>query len=87
MDKEVMLSSYFKREAFIFSEDLGSDFRYQLLLQRKVIAEDALHKVIGDSAWKQYLALEDVCNELEGLRYQTMYLAGASDYEKIYHSF
>ena len=85
MDKETMLASYFKREAFIFNEDLGSDFRYQELLQRKVTAEDALRKVIGDDAWKQYLALDDICNELESVRYQTMYLAGASDCERIYH--
>lgn len=87
MDKEVMLSSYFEREPFIFNEYLGSDFQYQALLQRKVVAEDALRKVIGDTAWKQYLALEDICNELEGVRYQTMYLAGASDCEKLSHLF
>ena len=46
-------------------------------------AEEALQNVISQESWKQYLALDEICNELECARYKAMYLAGASDYEKL----
>lgn len=40
-------------------------------------------KMVGEAAWKQYLQLAEICNELESVRYQAMYLAGAADFEKL----
>ena len=42
-----------------------------------------MQSVISKEAWKQYLALDEICTELECARYKAMYLAGAADYEKI----
>ena len=42
-----------------------------------------MQSVISKEAWKQYLALDEICNELECARYKAMYLVGAADYEKI----
>ena len=33
---------------------------------------------------EQYLQLDELCNELESVRYQAMYLAGAADFEKLF---
>ena len=62
---------------------LGEDENYQRLKKVKIAAEEALQNVISKEAWKQYLALDEICNELECARYKAMYLAGASDYEKL----
>jgi len=43
-----------------------------------------LQSIISQEAWKQYLALDEICNELECTRYKAMYLAGAADYEKLF---
>ena len=40
--------------------------------------------MVGEAAWKQYLQLDEICNELESIRYQAMYLAGAADFEKLF---
>ena len=66
-----------------FSEMLGEDEDYQRLKNAKIAAEKALQSVISQESWKQYLALDEICNELECARYKAMYLAGAADYEKI----
>lgn len=63
---------------------LGEDENYQRLKKVKIAAEEALQNVISKEAWKQYLALDEICNELECARYKAMYLAGASDYEKLF---
>ena len=62
---------------------LGEDENYQRLKKVKIAAEEALQNVISKEAWKQYLALDEICNELECARYKAMYLAGAADHEKI----
>lgn len=62
---------------------LGEDENYQWLKNAKIAAEKALRDTISKEAWKQYLALDEICNELECARYKAMYLAGAADYEKI----
>lgn len=41
-------------------------------------------EMVGEAAWKQYLQLDELCNELESVRYQAMYLAGAADFEKLF---
>lgn len=79
-----MLDHYLSRDATLFKEELGDDAQYHALIQKKLAAEAALHQAIGDEAWKRYLELDAACNELESLRYRTMYLAGAADYEKVF---
>ena len=84
MDREKMLAHYSSREPVIFKEEAGSDARYRALLQRKADAEKALRKIMGEQAWKQYLVLDEACNELESYRYQILYLAGAADHETLH---
>ena len=79
-----MLDHYLSRDATLFKEELGDDAQYHALIQKKLAAEAALHQAIGDAGWKRYLELDSACNELESLRYRTMYLAGAADYEKLF---
>ena len=75
--------AYFEHNSTIFSEMLGEDQEYLRLKKAKRAAEEALQSVISKEAWNQYLALDEICNELECARYKAMYLAGAADYEKI----
>ena len=82
--QEVMLDYFNDREATLFRDELGSNARYHELLQKKLAAEDAHRKMVGEAAWKQYLQLDEICNELESVRYQAMYLAGAADFEKLF---
>ena len=63
---------------------LGEDENYQRQKKAKIAAEEALQNVINQEAWKQYLALDEICNELECARYKAMYLAGAADHEKLF---
>ena len=83
MDKQKLDDYYFERNSTIFSEMLDEDENYQRLKKAKLAAEKALQNVISKEAWKQYLALDEICNELECARYKAMYLAGAADYEKL----
>lgn len=84
MDKDKMLDYFNDREATFFRDELGSNARYHELLRKKLAAEDAHRKMVGEAAWKQYLQLDEICNELESVRYQAMYLAGAADFEKLF---
>lgn len=83
MSKQKIEDYYFEHNSTIFSEMLGEDEDYQRLKNAKIAAEKALQSVISQEAWKQYLALDEICNELECARYKAMYLAGASDYENL----
>ena len=83
MDKQKLEDYYFDRNSTIFSEMLDEDENYQRLKKAKLAAEKALQNIISKEAWKQYLALDEIGNELEGTRYKAMYLAGAADYEKL----
>ena len=83
MSKQKIEDCYFEHNSTIFSEMLGEDEDYQRLKNAKIAAEKALQSVISQEAWKQYLALDEICNELECARYKAMYLAGASDYENL----
>ena len=83
MSKQRIEACYSEHSSTIFSEMLGEDENYQRLKKVKIAAEEALQNVISKEAWKQYLALDEICNELECARYKAMYLAGASDYEKL----
>ncbi len=83
MENQKLEACYSEHSNTIFSEMLGEDENYQRLKKVKIAAEEALQNVISKEAWKQYLALDEICNELECARYKTMYLAGAADCQKL----
>lgn len=83
MENQKLEDCYSAYSSTVFSEMLGEDENYQRLKKAKIVAEEALQNVISQESWKQYLALDEICNELECARYKAMYLAGASDYEKL----
>ena len=83
MENRKLEEYYSEHSSTIFSEMLGEDENYQRLKKAKRAAEEALQNVISKEAWKQYLALDEIGNELECTRYKAMYLAGATDYEKL----
>ena len=83
MENQKLEEYYSEHSSTIFSEMLGENGNYQRLKKVKIAAEKALQSGISQEAWKQYLALDEICNELECARYKTMYLAGAADYEKL----
>lgn len=76
MENQKLEDCYSAHSSTIFSEMLGEDENYQRLKKAKRAAEEALQSVISKEAWKQYLALDEICNELECARYKAMYLAG-----------
>ena len=83
MENQKLEACYSEHSSTLFFEILGEDENYQRLKNAKIAAEKALQSVISQESWKQYLALDEICNELECARYKAMYLAGASDYEKL----
>ena len=83
MENQKLEACYSEHSSTLFVEMLGEDDNYQRLKNAKIAAEKALRDTISNEAWKQYLALDEICNELECARYKAMYLAGASDYEKL----
>lgn len=83
MENQKLEACYSEHSSTLFFEMLGEDENYQRLKNAKIAAEKALRDTISNEAWKQYLALDEICNELECARYKAMYLAGAADYEKI----
>lgn len=83
MENQKLDEYYSEHSSTIFSEMLDEDENYQWLKNAKIAAEKALQSVISQESWKQYLTLDEICNELECARYKAMYLAGASDYEKL----
>ena len=83
MENQKLEACYSEHSSTLFFEMLGEDENYQRLKNAKITAEKALRDTISKEAWKQYLALDEICNELECARYKAMYLASAADYEKI----
>lgn len=83
MENQKLEACYSEHSSTLFFEMLGEDENYQRLKNAKITAEKALRDTISKEAWKQYLALDEICNELECARYKAMYLAGAADYEKL----
>lgn len=83
MENQKLEACYSEHSNTIFSEMLSEDENYQRLKNAKIAAEKALRDAISKEAWKQYLALDEICNELECTRYKAMYLAGAADHEKL----
>lgn len=84
MDKELMSDYYWQNLDNILKRKLVDDVEYHALIQKKIAAENLLKECISEEAWKRYLALDAVCNELESLRHEATYLAGAADYEKLF---
>ena len=83
MENQKIEDYYSEHSSTIFSEMLGEDENYQRLKKAKIAAEKAMRSVISKEVWKQYLALDEICNELECALYKAMYLEGAADYEKL----
>lgn len=83
MENQKLEACYSEHSSTIFSEMLDEDENYQRLKKAKLAAEKALQNVISKKAWKQYLALDEIGNELECARYKAMYLAGAADCKKL----
>ena len=83
MENQKLEDCYSAHSSTIFSEMLGEDENYQRLKKAKLAAEKALQNVISKEAWKQYLALDEIGNELECARYKAMYLAGAANCKKL----
>ena len=83
MENQKIEDYYSEHSNTIFSEMLGEDENYQRLKKAKLAAEKALQNVISKEAWKQYLALDEIGNELECARYKAMYLAGAANCKKL----
>ena len=83
MENRKLGECYSEHSSTIFSEMLGEDENYQRLKKAKLAAEKALQNVISKEAWKQYLALDEIGNELECARYKAMYLAGAANCKKL----
>ena len=83
MENQKLEACYSEHSSTLFFEMLGEDENYQRLKNAKIAAEKALRDTISKKAWKQYLTLDEICNELECARYKAMYLAGAADYEKL----
>ena len=83
MENQKIEDYYSEHSSTIFSEMLGEDENYQRLKKAKLAAEKALQNVISKEAWKQYLALDEIGNELECARYKAMFLAGAANCKKL----
>lgn len=83
MENQKIEDYYSEHSSTIFSEMLGEDENYKRLKKAKLAAEKALQNVISKEAWKQYLALDEIGNELECARYKAMYLAGAANCKKL----
>ena len=83
MENQKLEACYSEHSSTLFFEMLGEDENYQRLKNAKIAAEKALRDTISKEAWNQYLALDEICNELECARYKAMYLAGAADYKQL----
>ena len=82
MDTDAMTAYYWKNLKDI-PQQLADNNKYHALIQRKIAAENALKVLISEEAWRRYLELDAISNELESVRLEAMYLAGAADHEKL----
>lgn len=83
MDTDAMAAYYWKNLKDIPQRQLADNDEYHALIQKKITAENALKALISEEAWRRYLELDAISNELESVRLEAVYLAGASDYEKL----
>lgn len=84
MEKDLMNVRFEAHSETILPESLGENADYRQLVKKKLDAETALQAAASQEVWEQYLKLDEICNELEGMRYKAMYFAGAADYEKLF---
>ena len=82
MNTDAMTAYYWENLKDI-SQQLADDDEYHALIQKKIAAENTLKALVSEEAWRCYLKLDAISNELEGVRLEAMYLAGAADYEKL----
>ena len=83
MDTDAMTDYYWENLKDILQRQLADDDEYRALIQKKIAAENALKALISEEAWRRYLELDAISNELESVRLEAVYLTGASDYEKL----
>ena len=83
MDTDAMTAYYWKNLKNIPQRQLADNHEYHALIQRKIAAENALKALINEEAWRCYLKLDAISNELESVRLEATYLAGAADHEKL----
>ena len=83
MDTDAMTAYYWENLKDISQQQLADDDEYHALIQKKIAAENELKALISEEAWRCYLKLDAISNELEGVRLEAMYLAGAADHEKL----
>ena len=83
MDTDAMTAYYWKNLKDISQQQLADDDEYHALIQKKIAAENELKALISEEAWRCYLKLDATSNELESVRLEAMYLAGAADHEKL----
>ena len=78
MDTDAMTDYYWENLKDILQRQLADDDEYHALIQKKITAENALKALISEEAWSLYLELDAISNELESVRQEAMYLAGAA---------
>ena len=83
MDTDAMTAYYWENLKDIPQRQLADNNEYHALIQRKIAAENTLKALISEEAWRHYLELDAISNELESVRLEAMYLAGAADHEKL----
>ena len=83
MDTDAITAYYWANLKDISQQQLADDDEYHALIQKKIAAENELKALISEEAWRCYLKLDATSNELESVRLEAMYLAGAADYEKL----
>lgn len=83
MATDAMTDYYWKNLKDILQRQLADDDEYHALIQKKIAAENALKMLISEEAWRRYLELDEISNELESVRLEAMYLTGAADHEKL----
>ena len=83
MDTDAMTAYYWKNPKDIPQRQLADNNEYHALIQRKIAAENLLKALVSKEAWRRYLELDAISNELESVRLEAMYLAGAADHEKL----
>ena len=83
MATDAMTDYYWENLKDILQRQLADDDEYHALIQKKITAENALKALISEEAWRRYLELDEISNELETVRLDAMYLTGAAYHEKL----
>ena len=73
MDTDAMTAYYWKNLKDIPQRQLADNDEYHALIQKKIAAENALKVFISEEAWRRYLELDAISNELESVRLEAMY--------------